>query len=55
MFSKYLASESVRTDVAFWKRQFCGNIGGLDQALSLLLVSVVGDALLKTYTSNVNE
>lgn len=55
VFSKYLASESVRTDVAFWRRQFCGNIGGLDQALSLLLVSVVGDALLKTYTSNVNE
>lgn len=55
MFSKYLASKSVRKDVAFWRRQFCGNIGGLDQALSLLLVSVVGDALLKTYMSNVNE
>ena len=55
MFSKYLVSKSVRNNVAFWRRQFGGNIGGLDQALSLILVSVVGDALLETYMSNVNE
>lgn len=56
VFSKYLVSKRVRKNVIFLEMAVLGgNMGGLDQALSLILVSIGGDKQLKACKSDVRE